>query len=128
MLVYTKTRVAGPSFLFTIGTVTRVIVVLLTLLRLTSFLSLYIGLKHGLHKSHALIAPKLCVGLLGLRGLTFCRLEGLTIAVIAMAVQDIVYLLLTFRVRAFTKLVALLLLALLLKIYLLHYTGTSGCT
>ncbi len=43
-----------------------------------------------LHKSHALIAPKLLVGLLGLRGLTCCCLDGLTIAVIAMAVQGVV--------------------------------------
>ena len=60
------------------------------LLRLTSFLSLYIGFEHGLHKGHALIAPKLLVGLLGLRGLTCCCLEGLTIAVIATAVQGVV--------------------------------------
>jgi hypothetical protein len=64
--------------------------VLLMVLRLTHFLSLYIGLKHGLHKSHALIASKLLVGLLGLRGLTCCCLEGLTIAVIAMVVQGVV--------------------------------------
>ncbi len=43
-----------------------------------------------LHKSHALIAPKLLVGLLGLRGLTCCCLEWLTIAVIAMAAQGVV--------------------------------------
>jgi hypothetical protein len=53
---------------------------LLALLRPTSFLSLYIGLKHGLHKGHALVAPKLLVGLLGLSSLTCCCLEGLTIA------------------------------------------------
>jgi hypothetical protein len=41
-------------------------------------------------KIHALIAPKLLVELLGLRGLTCCCLEGLTIAVIAMAVQGVV--------------------------------------
>ncbi len=50
----------------------------------------YIGLKHGLHKGHALITPKLFVGLLGLSGLTCCFLEGLTIAVIATAVQGVV--------------------------------------
>jgi hypothetical protein len=60
-------------------------------LRLTGFLlAFYISLKHGLHKCHALIAPRLLVGLLGLRGLTCCCLEGLTIAVIAMAVQGVV--------------------------------------
>ncbi len=60
------------------------------LLRLTGFLiDLYIGLKHGLHKGHALIAPKFLMGFLGLSGLTCCCLEGLTIAVIAMAVQGV---------------------------------------
>ncbi len=44
----------------------------------------------GLHEGHAFIAPRLLVGLLGLRGLTCCCLEGLTIAVIAMAVQGVV--------------------------------------
>ncbi len=61
-------------------------------LRLTGFLlAIYISLEHGLHQGHALIAPRLLVGLLGLRGLTSCCcLEGLTIAVIAMAVQGVV--------------------------------------
>jgi hypothetical protein len=60
-------------------------------LRLTGFLlAFYISLEHGLHESHALIAPRLLVGLLGLRGLTCCCLEGLTIAVIATAVQVVV--------------------------------------
>ena len=90
MLVYTKICVAEPSFLFTVGTVSRVIVMLLTFLRLTSFLSLYIGLEHGLHKGHAFVASKLLVGLLRLRGLTCCCLEELKIAVIAMAVQGVV--------------------------------------
>jgi hypothetical protein len=85
-LVYTKTRVITPIFLFTVRTANGVIVTLLTFLGLTSFLSLYIGLKHGLHEGHTLIVPKLLVGLLGLRGLTCCCLEGLTIAVIATAV------------------------------------------
>jgi hypothetical protein len=63
----------------------------LALLRLTGFLlAFHISLEHGLHKIHALIAPKLLVGFLGLRGLTCCYLKGLTIAVIAMAVQDVV--------------------------------------
>jgi hypothetical protein len=63
----------------------------LTFLRLTSFLlAFHISPKHGLHEGHALIAPRLLVGLLGLRGLTCCCLEGLTIAVIAMAVQGVV--------------------------------------
>ncbi len=90
MLVYTKTRVAIPSILFTVGTVTGVIIALLALLRLTSFLGLYIGLEHGLHKGHAIIAPRLLVGLLGLSGFTCCCLKGFTIAVIAMAVQGVV--------------------------------------
>jgi hypothetical protein len=91
MLVYTKSRVAVPSFLFTVRTVTGVIIMPLVLLRLTGFLlALHTSLKHGLHKSHAFIAPKLLVGLFGLRGLTCCYLEGLTIAVMAMAVQDVV--------------------------------------
>jgi hypothetical protein len=57
-------------------------------LRLTSFLLAFrISLEHGLHEGHILVAPRLLVGLLGLRGLTCCSLEGLAIAVIAMAVQ-----------------------------------------
>ncbi len=63
-----------------------------THLRLTSFLlAFYISLKHGLYEGHALIASRLLVGLLGLRGLTCCCLKGLTIAVIAMAVQGVVH-------------------------------------
>jgi hypothetical protein len=57
MLVYTKSRVAVPSFLFTVRTVTGVIISILAFLRLTGFLGLYIGLEHGLHKGCALIAP-----------------------------------------------------------------------
>ncbi len=91
MLVYTKSRFAVPSFLFTIGTVTGVVVMFLTFLRLTGFLlALYISLKHGLHEGHALIALGLLVGLLGLRGLTCCCLKGLTIAVIVAVVQGVV--------------------------------------
>ncbi len=91
MLVYTKSHVAVPSFLFTVRTVTAVIIKLLALCRLTGFLvGLYIGLEHGLQGGHALIAPKLLVGLLGLSGLTCCCLEGLTIAVIVTAVQGVV--------------------------------------
>jgi hypothetical protein len=91
MLVYSKSRVAVPSFLFTVGTVSGVIVTFLTFLRLTGFLlAFYISLERGLHEGHVLIAPRLLVGLLGLRGLTCCCLEGLTIAVIAMAVQGVV--------------------------------------
>jgi hypothetical protein len=90
MLVYTKSRVAIPSFLFAVGTVTGVIIAPLVLLRLTDFLlAFHISLKHGLHEGHALIAPKFLVGLLGLRGLTCCCLEGLTIAAIATAVQGV---------------------------------------
>jgi hypothetical protein len=60
-------------------------------LRLTSFLvACHISLKHGLHEGHALIAPRLLVGLLGLIGLTCCCLEGLTVAVIGTAVQGVV--------------------------------------
>jgi hypothetical protein len=92
MLVYIYPRVAVPSFLFTIGTVTGVVVTFLTFLRLTGFLlAFYISLEHGLHEGHALITPRLLVGLPGLRGLTCCCLEGLTIAVIAMAVQGVVH-------------------------------------
>jgi hypothetical protein len=59
--------------------------------RLTGFfLAFHISLEHGLHKGHAFIAPRLLVGVLGLRGLTCCCLEGLTIAVVAMAVQGVV--------------------------------------
>jgi hypothetical protein len=63
---------------------------LLLLLRITRFLSLYIGLKHGLHESHTLIAPKFLIGFLGLRGLTCCCRKGLIFAVIAIAVQGVV--------------------------------------
>ncbi len=88
MLVYTKSHVIVPSFLFIVGTVTGAVVTFLTFLRLTGFLiAFHISLKHGLHEGHGLIAPRCLVGLLGLRGLTCCCLEGLTIAVIAMAVQ-----------------------------------------
>jgi hypothetical protein len=60
-------------------------------LRLTGFLLAFcISLEHGLHEDHALIAPRLLVGLLGLRGLTCCCLKGLTIAVIATAVLGVV--------------------------------------
>jgi hypothetical protein len=91
MLVYTKSCVTVPSSLFTVGTVTGVVVTFLTLLRLTGFLLAFcICLEHGLHEDHALIAPRILVGLLGLRQLTCCYLEGLTIAVIAMAVQGVV--------------------------------------
>jgi hypothetical protein len=79
MLVYTKARVAVPSFLFTVGTVTGVIVMLLCFLDLlAAFLPFCISLEHGLHEGHALITPRLLVGLLGLRGLTCCCLKGLT--------------------------------------------------
>jgi hypothetical protein len=64
---------------------------LLTFLRLTGFLlAFHISLKHGLHEGHDLIAPRLLVGLIRVRGLTCCCLEGLTIAVIEMAVQGVV--------------------------------------
>jgi hypothetical protein len=60
-------------------------------LRLTGFfLAFCISLEYGLHEGHALIAPRLLEGLLGLKGLTCCCLEGLTIAVIATAVQGVV--------------------------------------
>jgi hypothetical protein len=91
MLVYTKSHVTVPSFLFTVGTVTGVIIAPLALFRLTGFLlDFCISLEHGLHKSHALVAPKLFVRLLGLSKLTCCCLEGLTISVITMAVQGVV--------------------------------------
>ncbi len=60
-------------------------------LRFTGFLlAFHISLEHGLHEGHALIAPRLLVGLLRLRGLTCCCLEGLTIAVVMTAVQGVV--------------------------------------
>ncbi len=75
----------------TVGTVTGIIVTFLTFLRLTGFLlAFYISLEHGLHEGHALIVPRLLVGLLELRGLTCCCLDGLTIAVIATSVQGVV--------------------------------------
>jgi hypothetical protein len=61
------------------------------LLRLTDFLlAFHTSLEHGLHEGHAHIAPRLLVGLLGLRGLTCCCYKGLTIAVLATAVQGVV--------------------------------------
>jgi hypothetical protein len=91
MLVYMKSHVAVPGFLFPVRTVTEVVVMFLMFLRLTGFLlAFYISLKHGLHEGHALITPRLLVGLLGLSGLTCCCLKGLTIAVIATAVQGAV--------------------------------------
>jgi hypothetical protein len=91
MLVYTKSCVAILSSLFTVGTKAGVVVTFLMLLRLTGFLLAFcISLKHGLHEGHALIAPRLLVGFLGLRGSTCCYLGGLTIAVIATAVQGFV--------------------------------------
>jgi hypothetical protein len=62
----------------------------LTFLRPTGFLlAFYISLKHRLHESHALITPRLLVELLGLRGLTCCCLEVLTIAVIVLGLYNI---------------------------------------
>jgi hypothetical protein len=91
MLVYTKSLVTVPSSLFTVRTVTGVIVTFLTFLRLTGFLlAFYISPEHKMHEGYALIAPRLLVELLGLRGLTCCCLEGLTIAAIAAAVQGVV--------------------------------------
>jgi hypothetical protein len=92
MLVNTKSRVTVPSSLFTVRkTVTGVVVTFFTLLRLTGFLLAFcISLKHGLLEGHALITPRLLAGLLGLRGLACCYLKGLTIAVIATAVQGVV--------------------------------------
>jgi hypothetical protein len=57
-LVYIKSRAAVPSSLFTVVTVTGVVVTYLMLLRLTGFvLAVCISLKHGLHEGHAIIAP-----------------------------------------------------------------------
>jgi hypothetical protein len=81
MLVYTKTHVVVPSFLFTVATATRVILMLLTFLRFTSFLSFCINLEQGLHEGPTLIALKLLVGLLELGGLTCGLPVGLTILV-----------------------------------------------
>ncbi len=91
MLVYTKSHVAVPSSRVTVRTVTGVKVTFLLLLRLAGFhLAFCISLKHGLHEGHALIAPRFLVGTLELRGLICCYLKGLTIAVIATAVQGVV--------------------------------------
>jgi hypothetical protein len=77
MLVYTESCVAVPSFLFTVGNITGVIVTLLMLFRITGFLLAFcISLKHGLHEGHALIAPRVLEGLLGLRGLQLMWLSG----------------------------------------------------
>jgi hypothetical protein len=50
-----------------------------------------ISFEHGLHEGHILVAPRLFVGLLGLRELTCCSLEELAIAVIATAVQGVMH-------------------------------------
>ncbi len=89
--VYISSHVSVPSFLFTIGTVTGVIVTFLTFLRLTSFLVAFCFLRfldwlsssfshkleQGLHEGYALITPRLLVGLLGLRGLPAAASRGL---------------------------------------------------
>ena len=92
MLVYTKTRVVAPSSLFTVGTATRVILMIFAFLGLTGFLGFCISLNHGLHEGHTLVAPKLLVGLLGLVGLTCGCPRGLTILVIPMAVTSVMHL------------------------------------
>ncbi len=59
-------------------------------LRLTGFLlAFHISLEHGRHEGHALITPRLLVGLLGLIGLTCCYCERLIMAIIATAVQGV---------------------------------------
>jgi hypothetical protein len=78
---------------------------LLTFLRVTSFLSINISLEHGLHKGHALIAPKLLLGLLGLSKLTCCCRMGLAIAVIEKIVHGVVGLVRAIVHLAFAMLV-----------------------
>jgi hypothetical protein len=59
-------------------------------LRLTGFLLAFcISLKQGLEKGHILVAPRLLVGLLGLRGHTCCSLKELAVAVIATTAQGV---------------------------------------
>jgi hypothetical protein len=54
-------------------------------------LAFNISLEHGLHEGHILVAPKLLVELLGLSRLTCRSLKGLTVAVIATTVQDVMH-------------------------------------
>jgi hypothetical protein len=94
MLVYLKSRVTGPNFLFTVGITRRVIIALLALFAgLLLFLKPFLkGLKHDCHIRHLLIAPILLVGLLCIGGLTCGCAKGLTILVILATLIGIVHL------------------------------------
>jgi hypothetical protein len=92
MLIYTKSHVIALSFLFTVKTATRVILMLLAFHRLTSFLGFYISLEHGLHEGHTLIVPNFLVGLLRIGWFFCCCTKGLTFLVNAMAVTSVVHL------------------------------------
>ena len=78
-LVYSKTRVTRPNFLFAVGITRRGVIALLALLAsLLLFLKPFLnGLEHGCHISHLLIAPKLLVGLPALEGLPGAVPRGL---------------------------------------------------
>jgi hypothetical protein len=77
MLVYTKSRVAVPSFLFTVGTDTGVIVALLTLFGLTGFLLAFcISLKHVRMKAMPSLPPDFLKGFFDSEGLPSAALWG----------------------------------------------------
>jgi hypothetical protein len=91
MLVYNKSYVIAPSFLFTVGTATRVILMLLALHGLTSFLGFCISLKHGMHEG-LLLPPILFVRPLNIRWFSCSSSMGLTILDIATTVHCVVHL------------------------------------
>jgi hypothetical protein len=92
MLFYDDSHVVAPSFPFTVGTTTTVILMLLAYLGLTSIHGFCISLKPGLHEGHLLLAPILLVGLLSIRWSSHGSAMGLTILVIAMTVTHVVHL------------------------------------
>ncbi len=64
----------------------------LVLLRLTNpFLALLDAFEHHHHVGYAVIAPKLLLGPLSIRGLTCTRAEGRTFLIIVMTVAHIIH-------------------------------------
>ncbi len=90
-LVYTKTRVTGPNFLFTVRITRRGVVALLALLTFLLFLKSFLnGLEHGRHIGQLLVAPKFLVGLTCVGGLTWGCTKGLAILVVLATVAGVV--------------------------------------
>ncbi len=87
-----KSCVIAPSFLFTVGIATRVILMIFAFLGLTGFLGFCISLNHGLHEGHTLIAPKFLLELLRFWWLSHGSAKGFTIFVMAMAVTRVMHL------------------------------------